>query len=255
MAMSEEITFNTIPGIPLVQNGDCVASIILDAATRASMTLKTGDILVVAQKIVSKAEGRQVSLDDVVVTAEASPLAEETEKDARLVELILSESSQVMRRKPGVIIVRHKLGHVGANAGIDQSNVEGDDQALLLPVDPDKSASQIREKIREKTGESIEVIICDSLNRPWRLGTTGGAIGCAGFQVLDDQRGGQDMFGHELKVTLINRADSIAAMATLIMGETDEGTPVAIVRGMPRSNEPFGTARDIHRPAEEDLFD
>ena len=255
MTTSEEVTFNTIPGMPLVQNGDCVASIIVNAATRANMMFKTGDLLVIAQKIVSKAEGRQVDLGDVVVSPEASQLAEETEKDPRLVELILSESSQVMRQKPGVIIVRHKLGHVGANAGIDQSNVEGDDQALLLPIDPDQSAIEIREKISEKTGVLIGVIICDSLNRPWRLGTTGGAIGCAGLQVLDDHRGGQDMFGNELKVTLINRADSIAAMATLLMGETDEGTPVAIIRGMPQGTGPFGTAHDIHRPLEEDLFD
>ena len=144
---------------------------------------------------------------------------------------------------------------MGANAGIDQSNIAGEEGefALLLPVDPDRSARDLRDQILARTGARVGVLVADSLNRPWRLGTTGGAIGCAGFMVIDDRRGGSDMFGRELKVTMINRADSIAAMATLAMGETDEGTPVAIVRGFaPDATD--GCAAEIMRPLEDDLF-
>ena len=207
----------------------------------------------VAQKIVSKVEGRLVRLADVEPGDEARALAREADKDPRLVQLILDETETVMRVKPGVIIVRHRLGHVGANAGIDQSNIEGEDSALLLPRDPDASAMTLHERLSVACGCHVGVIIADSLNRPWRLGTTGGAIGCAGLEVLDDRRGGEDMFGRELKVTLINRADSIAALATLLMGETDEGTPVAVVQGC-APDAAFGTAADIMRPLADDLF-
>jgi coenzyme F420-0:L-glutamate ligase / coenzyme F420-1:gamma-L-glutamate ligase len=250
-----QINFTTLPGIPLVKDGDDLVEIILAAAAQADLTFADGDIIVIAQKIVSKAEGRLIRLADVTPSAAAVALAKATEKDPALVQLILDESSVVMRSKPGVIIVRHRLGHVGANAGIDQSNIETEEGecALLLPVDPDASAKMLQQGLQAACGVQLGVLIGDSLNRPWRLGTTGGAIGCAGFQVLDDQRGGQDMFGRELKVTMINRADSIAAMATLAMGETDEGTPVAIVRGYAPDAD-GSSAADIMRPLEEDLF-
>lgn len=250
-----QINFTTLPGIPLVKDGDDLVEIILAAAAQTDLTFADGDIIVIAQKIVSKAEGRLIRLADVTPSAAAVDLAKATEKAPALVQLILDESSVVMRSKPGVIIVRHRLGHVGANAGIDQSNIETEEGecALLLPVDPDASAKMLQQGLQAACGVQLGVLIGDSLNRPWRLGTTGGAIGCAGFQVLDDQRGGQDMFGRELKVTMINRADSIAAMATLAMGETDEGTPVAVVRGYAPDAD-GSSAADIMRPLEEDLF-
>lgn len=250
-----QLSISTVPDVPMINPGDALAPIIVAAISAAQMALRDGDILVVAQKIVSKAEHRQISLSQVSPGQPAQELAATTEKDPRLVQLILDESSDVMRAKPGVIIVRHRLGHVGANAGIDQSNIDmsGGEAALLLPQDPDQSAALLREAIKSLVDVDIGVLVADSFNRPWRLGTTGGAIGCAGFKVLDDRRGGEDLYGRELKVTMINRADSIAAMATLAMGETTEKTPVAIVRGFPQDTE-YGNAAEIMRPLEDDLF-
>ena len=187
---------------------------------------------------------------------EALELAATTEKDPRLVQLILDESTAVVRHKPGVLIVRHRLGLVGAHAGIDQSNIEHDEDgsALLLPEDPDASAEQLRHTLAEASGCALGVLITDSANRPWRLGTVGIAIGAAGLDVLDDRRGGTDLYGRELKVTLINRADSIAAAATLAMGETAERTPAALVRGLPPAAHDGQSAAQIVRPLEEDLF-
>lgn len=211
----------------------------------------------VAQKIVSKAEGRLIDLATVTPDEHATELAQQTDKDPRLVQLILDESDEVLRQKPGVLIVRHRLGIVGANAGIDQSNIDhgGGEAALLLPVDPDASAEQLQQALEQATGKQLAVVITDSHNRPWRLGTVGTAIGCAGLQSLDDHRGGEDMFGRELKVTLINRADAIATAATLVMGETTEGLPLAIVRGFPvAASGETQPATAIVRPLAEDLF-
>ncbi|MCB1683426.1 MAG: coenzyme F420-0:L-glutamate ligase [Pseudomonadales bacterium] len=248
-----------VPGIPLVREGDDLAALILDALNTSGQSLHSGDILCIAQKIVSKSEGRLVLLESVSPSAAAIELARETDKDPRMVELVLSESSEVVRKKPGVLITRHRLGLVGANAGIDQSNVAHDDgeMALLLPVDPDASAARLCREIRERCSVDIGVIITDSANRPWRLGTVGIAIGSAGFNVLDDQRGGHDMFGRELKVTLINRADTIATAALLVMGETIEKIPAAIVRGVPRQlpgPNQSQRSKALVRPLEEDLF-
>ena len=252
------VGFHVAPlsGIKLVEAGDDLPAILCEALAANDLALQDGDILAVAQKIVSKAEGRQVALAGVVPSAEARELAAQTEKDPRLVQLILDESSAVVRKKPGVLIVRHKLGLVGAHAGVDQSNIDhGDDaEALLLPKDPDASASRIRRELLAATGTSVGVLIVDSANRPWRLGTVGIAIGAAGLDVLDDRRGGADIYGRELKVTLVNRADSIAAAATLAMGETTERTPAALVRGLPAAEHPSQCAAHIVRPLEEDLF-
>ena len=181
---------------------------------------------------------------------------DETEKDPRLVQLIIDESTKVVRKKQGVVIVRHKLGHVGANAGIDQSNIEHSTEgsALLLPVAPDKSARQLKDFFRERCGISIGVVISDSMNRPWRLGTVGEAIGCSGLNVLDDRRGETDMYGRELKITLINQADALASIATLVMGETSEATPVVLIKGLNQKMNSHQTAGDIIRPLEDDLF-
>ena len=223
-----------------------------------TLVLDDGDVLVLAQKIVSKAEGRQVRLADVTASREAEVLAAETDKDPRIVQLILDESTEVVRKKPGVLIVRQALGIVGAHAGIDQSNIdhgdgEDDESALLLPENPDASAARMHEELRRRTGRHVGVVISDSANRPWRLGTVGIAIGAAGIAALHDRRGGTDLFGRELKVTLINRADSLATAATLVMGETTERIPAAVVKGLEVETE-CGNAAEILRPLEEDLF-
>lgn len=238
-----------------MQAGDDLAGLLLDGMAAANMRIDGGDVLVVAQKVVSKAEGRLVRLATVTPTAQARELARETDKDPRLVQLILNESTEVVRKKPGVLIVRHKLGIVGANAGIDQSNVEHeeDECALLLPEEPDVSAQRLRNDIRRRTGKRVGIVVSDSANRPWRLGTTGIAIGSAGVKTLDDRRGGTDLFGRELKVTLINWADGIATAATLVMGETTERIPAALVKGLTLESE-VDAAASILRPLEEDLF-
>lgn len=252
------VGFHVVPlaGIKLVDAGDDLAALLLDAIAANDLALEDGDILAIAQKIVSKAEGRQVPLAGVSASPEAQRLAAETEKDPRLVQLILDESTEVVRQKPGVLIVRHKLGLVGAHAGVDQSNIDHGDEAeaLLLPKDPDASAARLRTALVEATGRAVGVLITDSANRPWRLGTVGIAIGAAGLDVLDDRRGGTDLYGRELKVTLVNRADSIAAAATLAMGETTERIPAALVRGLPSATHPGQRAADVVRPLEEDLF-
>jgi len=241
----------------MIEAGDNLPEIIAARLDAADITLQDGDVVCLAQKIVSKAEGRLVALSDVNPSPEAIELAARTDKDPRLVELILGESTEVVRTKPGVLIVRHRLGLVGAHAGIDQSNIphgEGEEEyALLLPEDPDTSAATIRSALEAACGVRIGVVITDSSNRPWRLGTIGCAIGCSGIRVLEDYRGGSDLFGRELKVTLINRADAIATAATLIMGETTEMTPVVIVRGLPL-DDADETAGSCIRPLDEDMF-
>jgi len=253
--MQTGLSILPISGLPLVQAGDDIAFLICAAVEVMGARFQDGDILVVAQKIISKSEGRTVLLEDVDPSPEAIVVAAETDKDPRLVELILRESSEVIRKAPGVIIVRHRLGIVSANAGIDQSNVNHTDGecALLLPEDPDLSALRLREAVAQRTGIDVGVIVSDSMNRPWRLGTLGYAIGSAGVIVLDDRRGDTDIFGRELQVTVSNRADSIATAAMLVMGETSERVPAALVRGLPVQNS-TQVARDSIRPVAEDLF-
>jgi len=253
--MQTSLSVLPIIGLPLVQAGDDVSQLICDASRRMGVQFQDGDILVVAQKIISKSEGCIVRLDDVDPSPEAIRIAAETDKDPRLVELILRESTAVIRMAPGVIIVRHRLGIVSANAGIDQSNVnhEDGDCALLLPEDPDLSALRLRDAVAKQTGIQPGVIVSDSMNRPWRLGTLGYAIGSAGVMVLDDRRGDADLFGRELKVTMTNQADSIATAAMLVMGETSERVPAVLVRGLPVQDS-SQMARDCIRPVADDLF-
>ena len=253
--MQPNLAVLPITAFPVVAAGDDLVTLITDALSASGLALEDGDILVVAQKIVSLCEGRIVRLDEVTVSKAAEELAIETEKDPRLVELILKESSEVIRKKPGVIIVRHRLGFVGANAGVDQSNIDHADGecALLLPENPDLSAQSLRESLSLVSGKSVGVVISDSMNRPWRLGTVGVAIGSAGIDVLEDRRGDADIYGRELKVTMSNRADAIASAAVLVMGETTERIPAAIVRGFEVENS-TQLARDCIRPVEEDLF-
>lgn len=243
------------PSLPMIQPGDDLAGLAVAALGQAQIKLAAGDVVCFAQKVVSKAEGRQVALADVRPSAQARRLAAQTDKDARLAQLILDESTEIVRQKPGVVIVRHRLGFVCANAGIDQSNIDhqGGEQALLLPENPDRSAAALRERLQAAAGVALAVLITDSHNRPWRLGTVGVAIGAAGIEVLEDFRGGVDLFGRELKVTLINRVDAIAAAATLLMGETAEGVPLVVAKGLPPQHSADSAGMAV-RPLEEDLF-
>ncbi|GLK73913.1 coenzyme F420-0:L-glutamate ligase [Ancylobacter dichloromethanicus] len=244
-----------LPDFPLVAQGDDLAHLILEGVARAGLELRDGDVVVLAQKIVSKAEGRLVDLAGVEPSPEARALAAQVLKDPRLVELVLRESRRVVRARPHVLIVEHRLGLIMANAGIDQSNVDagGREVALLLPQDPDASAHGLHARLRETCGAAVGVVINDSFGRPWRRGTTGIAIGAAGLPALVDRRGEPDLFGRPLQVTMIGFADEIAASASLLMGPADEGRPVVVVRGL-QWNAPMGPAADLIRPEAEDLF-
>ncbi|MDX2158631.1 MAG: coenzyme F420-0:L-glutamate ligase [Hyphomicrobiaceae bacterium] len=243
-------------GLPRVKPGDDLGRLLIDAICSEGLVPAAGDILVVAQKIVSKAEGRTVDVAAVTPSARAQELAEVTGKDPRLVELVLRESTEVLRAKRNVMIVAHRLGLVMANAGIDQSNVESSgltEPALLLPIDPDASALRLKTRLEEHYGVPLGVVVSDSFGRAWRLGTTGVAIGAAGIPSLIDQRGETDMNGRVLMVTETAFADSIAAAAVLVMGEAAEGTPAALVR-TPVRNAPERPARNLVRPGQEDMF-
>ncbi len=253
---SAKLQLTALPGIPMVQPGDDLGQIITDAMARASIVLGSQDVLVVAQKIVSKAEGRIVSLDKVRPRPDAREWAEKTGKDPRLVELILTESKDVVRHRPGVMIVEHRLGFIMANAGIDQSNVgpiENGEHAILLPLDPDASATGLRTALRARHGADIGVVISDSFGRPFRSGTAGVAIGVAGMPALLDLRGEPDLFGRELGVSISGFADEAAAAASLLMGQGAEGLPAVIISGLEWSR-PATNAAEIVRDPAEDLF-
>jgi coenzyme F420-0:L-glutamate ligase/coenzyme F420-1:gamma-L-glutamate ligase len=224
-----------LEAFPLVEPGDDLAVLVADALQAQSLALQPGDVLVLAQKIVSKAEGRYVRLADVTPSAAALELAERADKDPRQAELILRESNEVLRARPGVVIVEHRNGYVHANAGIDRSNIQiadGDPRVLLLPEDPDRSARALREALRARLGVAPQVIINDSAGRAWRNGTVGIALGTAGLQPLFNQVGEEDLFGNTLEVTEPAVADELAAAASLVMGQAAEGCPVVLVRGM-----------------------
>lgn len=252
------ITITTLNKFPLIRQGDNLADIILKALQENEIILQDNDILVLAQKIVSKAEGRIVNLATVTPSQDAYELAKQTGKDARLVELMLQESNAVLRTRPNTIIVEHRLGFICANAGIDHSNVAGEGNAneefvLLLPIDPDGSARSLRDSIQKKTDKKIGVMIIDSHGRAWRNGTVGVCIGLSGIPALIDERGWKDLFGYTLKSTILGAADELAAAASLMIGQAAEGTPVAHVRGFPY---PLGegSLKDLIRPKEQDLF-
>ncbi|MBN2045628.1 MAG: coenzyme F420-0:L-glutamate ligase [Anaerolineales bacterium] len=229
-----QLVFTALPGIPMIDTGDNLIEIVVNSLRQAEIQLADGDILVLAQKIISKAEGRWVNLTAVVPGEEALALAAETNKDPRLVEMILQESSRVSRKRPGLIIVEHRLGFICANAGIDHSNVRGEgDWVLLLPADPDKSAQQLREGITSVSGARIGVAIVDSHGRAWRNGTVGITIGLAGLPGVVNCVGEVDLFGYKLVATEIGAADELAAGASLLMGQVDEATPAVHVRGFP----------------------
>ncbi len=250
----QELRFIRIPGVPLIQPGADLAGILGRALREAGELPAAGDVVAVAQKIVSKAEGRIVPLATVEPSAAARDIALRANKDPRVVELILRESRAVIRIAPGVIITEHNTGVTLANAGIDRSNLPGsDDAALLLPVDPDASAAGLRDRLQQDFGVPLGVLVTDSIGRPWRLGTTGTTIGCAGVVALQDLRGRHDLFGRELQVSEVAVADSLAAAAVLVMGEAAEGTPLVLIRGAGAGSSDQ-TARTVLRPPLEDLF-
>ncbi len=261
------LTLTALSGLPIIRHGDDVADIVLSASRENGIALHDNDILAFAQKIVSKAEGRTVNLTTVVPSPRALELARQTEKDPRLVELILQESNDVLRTRIGAIIVEHRLGFICANAGIDHSNVDpplatgdhrkasenAEEWVLLLPQNPDKSAEKMREEIESKSGKRIGILIIDSHGRAWRNGTVGSAIGIAGIPGLEDLRGKPDLFGYRLQVTQVGVADELAAAASLVMGQAAEGTPVVHVRGFPYALRE-SSMKELIRPKEQDLF-
>jgi coenzyme F420-0:L-glutamate ligase / coenzyme F420-1:gamma-L-glutamate ligase len=254
--MVAEISLKPLAGIKLVEPGDDLGAIAIAALAENRLAPEDGDVLVVAQKIVSKAEGRYVDVASVRPSERAIELAAELDKDPRFVEVVLSESRRVVRHRPGLLIVEHRLGLVMANAGIDHSNVAApgaSERVLLLPLDPDGSARALREALFAASGVRLGVIISDSFGRPWRKGTVGVAIGAAGLPAVVDLRGHPDLFERPLQVTETGFADEIAAAAGLLMGQANEGVPMVLVRGL------FWTAPDLPaaatvRPAEHDLF-
>ncbi len=252
------LTLTPLQNIPFIRQNDNLADILLNSLQATKVELRNEDILVLAQKIVSKSEGRMKNIADVVPSARALELAEKTQKDARVVELMLQESNEVLRTRVGAIIVEHRLGFVCANAGIDHSNVAGlgnekEELVLLLPENPDASARRIKEEIRQQTGINIGVMIIDSHGRAWRNGTVGICIGLSGIPAVMDERGWKDLFGYTLQVTVVGVADELAAAASLMMGQAAEGTPAVHVRGFPYPLRE-GSLKELLRPKEQDMF-
>lgn len=252
------LTLTALPDFPLVQPGDDLVAMIFVSLGKAGVSLQDGDILVVAQKIISKAEDRLVNLGGITPSEQAFLYADESQKDPRLVELILRESKAVLRCRPGTMIVEHKLGFICASAGIDHSNTRLEDGTaeewvLLLPENPDASAMNLREGLEKLSGARMGVLIIDSHGRAWRIGTVGVAIGISGVPGVVDLRGEQDLFGFHLKITQVGTADELAAAASLVMGQAAEGTPVVHVRGFPY---PLREANltEILRPEDQDMF-
>ncbi len=252
---SSELRLIALGSVPLIRPGDDLAQIILAALKQADLRLMPDDAIVLAQKIVSKAEGRLVALESVQPGARAQELARDTHKDPRIVELILSESQSVLRATRGVIIVQHRLGYVMANAGIDQSNIaqSNGEHALLLPENPDASCARLRAELERRSGVNCAVLIIDSVGRAWRNGTVGMALGVSGLPGLLDLRGKPDLYGRPLQSSELGLADEVAASASLIMGQADEARPIVLARGIPYPRRE-SSATELVRPSAQDLF-
>lgn len=251
----ERITLKAIPDIPLIGEGDDLAAIIVDRARMARIDFRSGDVVVVTQKIVSKAEGLTVDLSRVVPSPRAEALAAETGKNPRLLEVILRETRRVLRQRPGLVITENHQGWICANAGVDRSNIAPTDGGAVLPLpqDPDRSANDLRDRLLSLTGADVAVIISDTQGRPFRLGAVGVAVGVGGMNPIRDFRGCRDLYGRQLKSTMVAVADELAAAASLLMGQSDEGRPVVLIRGA--SFDPGeGRAQALQRPREQDLF-
>lgn len=256
MSSEAGLCLKPLSGLPLVAPGDDLPALLIAAMERNGVEPRPSDVLVVAQKVVSKSEGRYVRLADVTPSPRAAELAAVVQKDPRLVEAVLSESTEVVATGPGVLIVAHRLGFVMANAGVDQSNVEqkpDDEQVLLLPEDPDGWCEATRTRIRDRFGVDIGVIVSDSFGRAWRVGVTGVAIGAAGLPAVVDCVGDADLFGRALRVTQIGFADEIAAAASLMMGQAAQGLPAVLVRGL-SWRQPSAPASALVRPKSQDMF-
>jgi coenzyme F420-0:L-glutamate ligase/coenzyme F420-1:gamma-L-glutamate ligase len=241
---------------PLVKPGDDLCALVLEALQKNNLQLQSGDVMVLAQKIVSKSENRYVDLKTITASPQAIELAKKSNKDARAMEVLLGESKEVIKTRTNVVIVEHNNGYVHANAGIDHSNIQqeaGKELLLLLPKNPDASAQKLRAGIKVKTGMDINVIINDSFGRAFRNGVCGVCIGSAGFEVIDNKIGHQDLFGNILQITEIAVADEIAAAASMVMGQADEGKPVVLVRGLILKPSENGST-PLLRKKEHDLF-
>ncbi|MCW5673961.1 MAG: coenzyme F420-0:L-glutamate ligase [Xanthobacteraceae bacterium] len=256
MQSSDHLSIFAIPGLPLVEPGANIANAIIEGLSASKQRLEPNDVIVIAQKIVSKAEGRYVTLSSATPSPRAEALAKEVGKDPRVVELIVRESVEVVRRRTNVLIVEHRLGYVMANAGIDASNVAplgGEELVLLLPEAPDESAALIKSALEAAYEGPIGVIINDSFGRPWRMGSTSVCLGSAGVPTLNDMRGQPDLFGRPLKVTLVAIADELASAASVVQGQAAESRPVVVVRGL-KWDSSAQTGRELIRPQHEDLF-
>lgn len=255
-APSAAVCLTALPDFPEVHNGDNIGNLLLDSLEKAEIDLRDGDLIAIAHKVISKAEGQIVNIEEVEPGQEAREIAAITDKDPKLVELILAESQEISRMRKGALIVRHRLGFTSANAGIDRSNVpqeESGEWVVLLPVDPDASAAQIGQEIFDLAGATVGIVIVDSHGRPFRLGTVGVAIGVHGIPALWDRRGETDRYGYELKHTEVGTADEIAAAASLLMGQASEGQPAVLIRGL-QLPPVEGKASDLVRSREMDLY-
>lgn len=253
--MARTINIIGLDHFPMVKKGDNLAELIVSTARKNSVTFDHGDVIVVAHKIVSKTEGRIIELSAVNPSPKAKTLGKTTERDPRLVELVLRETKRVVKATPEILIVQNALGFVCINAGVDKSNVKGDETFALLPVDPDKSAQQIRSQIRSLTGREVVVIICDTYSRPFRRGQVELAIGLSGMSPFRDYRGQKDLFGYVLKVKNSAVADEIASAAELLIGQGNEAIPVVIMKGLPKAiTSEDASASDLYISEKEDLF-
>lgn len=260
VSCAPQLTLTALSGVPRVREGDDVAALVDAALVATDLTLRDGDVLVVTSKVFSRAAGRFVDVSQVVPSERALALGQEIGKDPRVVELILSESASISRRAKNVIIVRHKLGFVSANAGIDLSNAQpADDRqgegpwALLMPIDPDRDAEMLRSALAQKHDAQIGVVITDSHGRPFRFGTVGAAIGVAGLPALYNQVGLPDLDGRVLESTITALADQVAAAADLVAGQANEGRPFVLVRGL-TFDARSSSARELQRPVDQDLY-
>ena len=250
-----QVNLTAVRGIPLIEPGDNLPAMLIDALRDNGIALRDHDVIVVAQKIVSKAEGRYVTLGDVVPSARAHELSQAVGKDPRLVEVILSQSDEVVRYRTGVLVVAHRLGFVMANAGVDQSNVDhrGGERVLLLPAAPDASCAALKGRLDDAFDADVAVVINDSFGRAWRNGVVGVALGCAGMPALASHVGESDLFGRPLRVTEVALADEVAAAASMLMGQTDAGLPVVHIRGLSWAAAPRPAAALV-RPKAMDMF-
>ena len=250
------VSLNALSDFPMIAPGDDLAEVVIDSLQKNGITLHSGDVLVLAQKVVSKAEGQYVCMADVIPSPEARELAQQIGKDDRMVQLILSDSNSLVAQRPGVLVVEHRLGYVMANAGIDQSNIDhpdGQEYALLLPKNPDESCRLLKQRLDSHFNAEVGVVINDSFGRPWRIGVTGVALGAAGLPSLISLIGEPDLYGRAMRVSEIAYADEIAAAASLVMGQTDAGTPVIHIRGLHWSAQE-NNAQTLIRPKHQDMF-